>query len=345
MKSRTIRVDYLARVEGEGALHVKVKNGAVEDVRLEIFEPPRFFEALLRGRDFTEAPDITARICGICPIAYLLGASKAMEDACGVEVGVPLNLLRRLIYCGEWIESHALHLFMLYAPDFLGYQDAVQMARDHSDVVRRGLRLKKIGPTRSCDGGASRPSATTTRASPARPTFSSWRWTDREHRAPHRRHRLGQSAASRRRGRVGGGPASGGARSAGGRSPHSRRRPRAARCLGRGGRCGGRGRRLFGSPPGTISRFDAGTRPLPRHLVANCSTHDLGLGDAIEVARALDRLPDRVIVIGVEGSDFSRGHGLSRAVAGAVEGVVEAVSKEPARLAAPGLRRGEAEHA
>ena len=145
MKSRTIRVDYLARVEGEGALHVKVKNGAVEDVRLEIFEPPRFFEALLRGRDFTEAPDITARICGICPIAYLLGASRAMEDACGVEVGGPLNLLRRLVYCGEWIESHALHLFMLHAPDFLGYQDAVQMARDHSDVVRRGLRLKKIG--------------------------------------------------------------------------------------------------------------------------------------------------------------------------------------------------------
>ena len=145
MKSKTIKVDYLARVEGEGALYVKVKDDAVEDVRLEIFEPPRFFEALLRGRDFTEAPDITARICGISPIAYLLGASRAMEDVCGVEVPGPLNLLRRLIYCGEWIESHALHLFMLHAPDFLGYQDAVQMARDHPDLVRRGLRIKKIG--------------------------------------------------------------------------------------------------------------------------------------------------------------------------------------------------------
>ncbi|MCY4635741.1 MAG: Ni/Fe hydrogenase subunit alpha [Acidobacteria bacterium] len=145
MKSRTIKVDYLARVEGEGSLHIKLKGGAVEDVRLEIFEPPRFFEALLRGRDFTEAPDITARICGICPIAYLLGASRAMEDACGVEVAGSLDLLRRLIYCGEWIESHALHLFMLHAPDFLGYQDAVRMARDHPELVQRGLRLKKVG--------------------------------------------------------------------------------------------------------------------------------------------------------------------------------------------------------
>ena len=145
MKSKTIKVDYLARVEGEGSLYIKLKGGAVEDVQLRIFEPPRFFEALLRGRDFTEAPDITARICGICPIAYLLGASRAMEDACGVEVPASLDRLRRLIYCGEWIESHALHLFMLHAPDFLGYQDAVQMARDHPELVRRGLRIKQIG--------------------------------------------------------------------------------------------------------------------------------------------------------------------------------------------------------
>ena len=144
-KTRTISVDYLARVEGEGALRVKLKGGRVEDVKLEIFEPPRFFEAFLRGRDFREAPDITARICGICPIAYLLGASQAMEDVCGVVVDGPLRLLRRLIYCGEWIESHALHLFMLHAPDFLGYEDAIQMAADHRDIVERGLRMKKIG--------------------------------------------------------------------------------------------------------------------------------------------------------------------------------------------------------
>src|SRR3989338_361606 len=145
MKSKTIKVDYLARVEGEGAMYVKIKGKKVEDVKLKIYEPPRFFEAFLRGRHFEEVPDITARICGICPIAYLLGASYAMEDACGVKVEGPLRALRRLVYDGEWIESHVLHMAMLHAPDFLGYQDAVQMAKDHPDVVKNALRLKKIG--------------------------------------------------------------------------------------------------------------------------------------------------------------------------------------------------------
>jgi len=145
MKSRTIKVDYLARVEGEGGLYVRIKDNAVADVRLNIFEPPRFFEALLRGRRFTEAPDITARICGICPVAYQMSSSQAMESACDVTVTGALRDLRRLIYCGEWIESHALHIYMLHAPDFLGYEDAISMAKDHPDVVSRGLKLKKIG--------------------------------------------------------------------------------------------------------------------------------------------------------------------------------------------------------
>ena len=145
MRTRTIRVDYLARVEGEGALLVKIKEGRVTDVKLKIFEPPRFFEAFLRGRKFTEAPDITARICGICPIAYQMSACHAMEDACGVRVDGPLRALRRLIYCGEWIESHALHVYMLHAPDFLGYESAIHMAKDHRDLVQRGLGLKKAG--------------------------------------------------------------------------------------------------------------------------------------------------------------------------------------------------------
>ncbi len=144
-RSRTIKVDYLARVEGEGALYLRVKNGQVADVKLKIFEPPRFFEAFLRGRKFTEAPDITARICGICPIAYQMSSVNAMEDALGVQVEGPLRELRRLIYCGEWIESHVLHIYMLHAPDFLGYQDAIQMARDYPEVVQQGLKLKKIG--------------------------------------------------------------------------------------------------------------------------------------------------------------------------------------------------------
>jgi sulfhydrogenase subunit alpha len=144
-RSRTIKVDYLARVEGEGALHVRIRGNRVTDVKLKIFEPPRFFEAFLRGRSYLEAPDITARICGICPVAYQMSAVHAMEDACGVTVTGPLRALRRLIYCGEWIESHALHVFMLHAPDFLGYADAIRMAKDVPDIVQRGLQIKKAG--------------------------------------------------------------------------------------------------------------------------------------------------------------------------------------------------------
>ena len=142
---RTIKTDYLARVEGEGAMTVRLANGTVEHVELRIFEPPRFFEAMLRGRSFREAPDITARICGICPVAYQVSALNAMEDVCKAEIPEPIRELRRLLYCGEWIESHTLHVYMLHAPDFLGYDGAVELARDEPAIVERGLALKKTG--------------------------------------------------------------------------------------------------------------------------------------------------------------------------------------------------------
>jgi sulfhydrogenase subunit alpha len=142
---REIAVDYLARVEGEGAMYLKLRGDEVEDLKFKIFEPPRFFEAFLRGRRFSEAPDITARICGICPIAYQTSACNAMEQAAGVQITGGLRDLRRLIYCGEWIESHVLHVFFLHAPDFLGYDSAIAMASDFPDRVQTGLRLKKIG--------------------------------------------------------------------------------------------------------------------------------------------------------------------------------------------------------
>jgi coenzyme F420-reducing hydrogenase alpha subunit len=144
-ETRTIKTDLLARVEGEGAMFLRIRDGRVDDVRLRIYEPPRFFEAFLRGRGYREPVDITARICGICPIAYQMSACAAIEDACGVEVSGAIRDLRRLIYCGEWIESHALHVFMLHAPDILGYDSAIEMARDHRGVVERGLRIKKAG--------------------------------------------------------------------------------------------------------------------------------------------------------------------------------------------------------
>jgi coenzyme F420-reducing hydrogenase alpha subunit len=145
MTARTIKVGTLARVEGEGGMLVEVHDGRVENVQLNIFEPPRFFEALLRGRDYSEAPDITARICGICPVAYQMSACLAMEDAFGVTVPDEIRLMRRLLYCGEWIESHALHIFFLHAPDFLGFDSGIDMAREHRGVVESALRIKRAG--------------------------------------------------------------------------------------------------------------------------------------------------------------------------------------------------------
>ncbi|MGZ8648626.1 MAG: Ni/Fe hydrogenase subunit alpha [Solirubrobacteraceae bacterium] len=145
---RTLAVDVLARVEGEGAMHVRIDGDEVADVQLRIYEPPRFFEAFLRGRAFTEAPDITARICGICPVAYQTSAIRAMEDVCGIAIDDgPIRALRRLLYCGEWLESHALHVHLLHAPDFLGYESGIAMAADHREVVERGLLMKKAGTT------------------------------------------------------------------------------------------------------------------------------------------------------------------------------------------------------
>jgi len=146
--SRVIRTDALARVEGEGAMYVQIDGDRVRDVKVRIYEPPRFFEAFLRGRSFTDAPDITSRICGICPIAYQMSAVRAMEDACGLAIDSgPIRELRRLIYCGEWLESLGLHVYLLHAPDFLGYPGFVDMARDHPRAAEQGLQLKKAGNT------------------------------------------------------------------------------------------------------------------------------------------------------------------------------------------------------
>ena len=145
MPRKTIKVQALARVEGEGGLYLRINNDTVQDARLEIFEPPRFFEAFLRGRDFMETPDIVARICGICPVAYQMSGVHALENTCGAKIDGPIRDLRRMLYCGEWIESNVLHVYMLHAPDFLGYPSAIELAKDHPGVVEKGLALKKAG--------------------------------------------------------------------------------------------------------------------------------------------------------------------------------------------------------
>jgi len=142
---RTLATAGIARVEGEGRLYLRLAGDHVDEVRLDIYEPPRFFEAFLRGRSYREPPDITARICGICPVAYQTSAALAIEAACGVQVEGPLADLRRLLYCGEWIASHALHIYLLHAPDFLGYPGGIELARDQRAIVERGLALRRAG--------------------------------------------------------------------------------------------------------------------------------------------------------------------------------------------------------
>lgn len=142
---KVYKVDLLTRVEGEGRFYLKLKDDQVVESRLNIFEAPRYFEAFLRGRAIEEVPDIVARICGICPVAYQMSAVRALENALGRVPAKPIRALRRLMYCGEWVESHALHIFLLHAPDFLGYASAMAMAVDHKAIVERGLRIKKAG--------------------------------------------------------------------------------------------------------------------------------------------------------------------------------------------------------
>ncbi len=144
-KKINIRVPVLARVEGEGALEIDIENNQITHLKLKIFEPPRLFEKLLEGRHYSEVPDIVARICGICPVAYQMSAVHAFESLFETKISPWVNDMRRLFYCGEWIESHALHIHLLAAPDFLGYESAPAMAKDYPLEVRRGVEIQAIG--------------------------------------------------------------------------------------------------------------------------------------------------------------------------------------------------------
>ncbi|NNF96557.1 MAG: Ni/Fe hydrogenase subunit alpha, partial [Halobacteria archaeon] len=141
----SIKVPVLTRVEGEGALQLQIKNGVIQDLQLRIYEPPRLFEKLLEGREPNEVIDMVARICGICPVAYQMTAVQALESLFDVSVTPWVRAMRRVFYCGEWLQSHALHIHMLAAPDFLGYNNIIEMAADHPATVRRGLRLQSLG--------------------------------------------------------------------------------------------------------------------------------------------------------------------------------------------------------
>ena len=144
-RSVAIHVPVLARVEGEGALDLRIENGDITQLRLRIFEPPRFFEKFLEGRHYTEIPDLVARICGICPVAYQVTAAQALEKLFNVELSPWARAMRRVFYCGEWIQSHSLHIHLLAAPDFFGCNNAIELARIAPEEVRRGLRIQALG--------------------------------------------------------------------------------------------------------------------------------------------------------------------------------------------------------
>jgi sulfhydrogenase subunit alpha len=141
----SIEVPALARVEGEGGLYIGVKDGKINEIRVDIYEPPRFFEGFLRGRSLYEVPDITARICGICPVAYQMSSVNALEASQGIQITPSIRSLRRLLYDAEWVESHALHIYLLQAPDLLGQESAISLAAVAPDVVTKALRMKKVG--------------------------------------------------------------------------------------------------------------------------------------------------------------------------------------------------------
>lgn len=144
-RSKNIDIPILARVEGEGALHLTVKDDQIEKLHLRIYEPPRLFEQFLVGREPNEVIDAVARICGICPVAYQMSAVQALESIFHIQPDAWVHAMRRVFYCGEWMESHAIHIHMLAAPDFLGFNSAIAMAKQHPEAVKRGMALHALG--------------------------------------------------------------------------------------------------------------------------------------------------------------------------------------------------------
>jgi len=144
MSNVNVNVHHLTRVEGHGNIVVDVKNGELVQCELQIVEAPRFFEAMLRGRPYYEASHITSRICGICATGHATASLRATENALGVEISEQTELLRKLLFHGEIIDSHVLHVYMLVAPDFFGVGSVIPLAGTHPEVVKRALRIKKL---------------------------------------------------------------------------------------------------------------------------------------------------------------------------------------------------------
>jgi sulfhydrogenase subunit alpha len=149
-----IHIHYLSRVEGETSLIMKWEQGIPQEIRLDIFEPPRFFEGFLVGRKFDEVGDIVSRICGICPISHMTTALQAVEDAMGVVPSRQTRRLRRLMCIAQLAASHIIHLYMLALPDYRGHPGFLTMVPEFKREAENFLRMKDaMNGVGECIGG------------------------------------------------------------------------------------------------------------------------------------------------------------------------------------------------
>ena len=161
-----IKINHLTRVEGHGNIQIRIKKGQVEKASWDVVETPRFFEAILVGKHWENAPILCGRICGICSIGHTLASIRTVEHAFGMVPSLQTERLRLLLKHMETLQSHILHLYFLVAPDFLGTDSVLELIKPHGDVVQRAARLKllandgadliggrRLHPTRTVVGG------------------------------------------------------------------------------------------------------------------------------------------------------------------------------------------------
>jgi len=144
-KEKTIKMDYVTKIEGHAKLSIKIRKKQIKEVSLNLFEGARFFEGILKGKKYNDISPISSRICGVCSPVHGLTALKAVENAFNVKVSKQTNLLREMMHLGGIIQSHALHLYFLALPDYYGFESALQMASKHKNKIIKALRLKQLG--------------------------------------------------------------------------------------------------------------------------------------------------------------------------------------------------------
>ncbi len=143
--TREISLDHITKIEGHARLRVKIEKGELAEVEMNVFEGARFFEGIVKTRNYDQASPLTSRICGVCSVVHSVTALQAVENAIGVHPSEATKQLRELMHIGGILQSHLLHLYFLALPDYLGFGDALEMAAKRPDDVKRGIRMKRLG--------------------------------------------------------------------------------------------------------------------------------------------------------------------------------------------------------